>query len=46
MEGYCLTCKKIVPMKNVEAKVLRNKQKIYEGKCEICDTVIYKKRGN
>ena len=46
MEGYCITCQKIIAMKDVQTKTLKNKAKVYEGKCEACDTVIYKKRGN
>ncbi len=46
MEGYCITCQKIVAMKEVQAKTLKNGNKVYEGKCEVCDTPIYKKRGN
>ena len=46
MEGYCITCQKIVAMKDVKAKTLKNQAKVYEGKCEVCDTAIYKKRGN
>ena len=45
MEGYCITCQKIVAMKDVKAKTLKNQDKVYEGKCDACDTVIYKKRG-
>jgi hypothetical protein len=32
-------------MKDIEAKTLKNRDKVYEGKCEACDTVIYKRRG-
>ena len=45
MDGYCITCQKIVAMKNVKAKTLKNQDKVYDVKCEICDTVIYKRRG-
>ena len=46
MEGYCITCQKIVAMKEAQAKTLKNGNKVYEGKCGTCDTPIYKKRGN
>jgi uncharacterized protein YlaI len=46
MEGYCITCQKIVAMKDVKSKTLKNQAKVYEGKCETCETVIYKRRGN
>jgi hypothetical protein len=45
MQGYCVTCQKIVTMKDVAPKTLKNKDRVFEGRCEVCDTVIYKKRG-
>jgi hypothetical protein len=45
MEGYCITCQKIVTMKDVESKTLKNKDRVYEGKCVVCNTAIYKRRG-
>ena len=45
MEGYCITCQKIVAMKDIKAKTLKNQDNIYEGKCEVCETIIYKRRG-
>lgn len=44
MDGYCINCKKIVEMKEIREKTLKNLNKVYEGKCETCETTIYKKR--
>ena len=41
-----MTCQKIMTMKDVKSKTLKNGDKVYEGKCETCGTAIYKKRGN
>jgi len=44
MTGYCIQCKKIREMLTVKNSTLRNRRKVYAGKCEVCNTKIIKAR--
>lgn len=43
MKGYCSKCKMLKEIKNPIKQKLKNGDVVYIGKCETCDTEIYKK---
>lgn len=43
MDGYCSGCRQLKPMKSPQRTRLKNGDIVFIGKCEICDTEIYKK---
>lgn len=42
--GYCMSCKKTVPITDVHDSILKNKLRVHIGKCSICGTEVFKTR--
>ena len=40
--GYCMKCKKSVPITNPEETTMKNGRKAVKGKCSVCGTGIYR----
>lgn len=44
-EGYCVKCRKKRKMKDEKTVTMRNGKKAVKGKCENCNTGMYKIKG-
>ena len=44
MQGYCVSCKKMVAMSKKYEVVTHSKLNLIIGECSICQTEIYKKK--
>ena len=42
MQGYCVKCKAKSEMVNTEEVTMKNGRKAMKGKCETCNTGMYK----
>ncbi len=40
--GYCMKCKKPVPIKDPQETTMKNGRKAVKGKCSVCGTGIYR----
>ncbi len=45
MKGYCPRCQKMQEMKDPNETTLRNRRKVFVGKCPECGSEIYNSRG-
>jgi Zn finger protein HypA/HybF involved in hydrogenase expression len=41
-KGYCVKCRKMVFMFDIEDAVMKNKKEAWKGKCEFCGSTMYK----